>query len=243
LMLSFALSGSKSQFMSLGFILFIYLLLNAGQLKKSFMNLRKYERYIIITGLIFALFTIITQSSVTTSTDDSSIGIFLYRLVASGDTYYFSYPNHNIETINGSKSFLALFGDVFSVLRIVPRENQPGVLGVQLFQIFSDSDLITGPNARHNVFGYIYYGFYGSIVFSLVIGCLLSFVRNKLFYVLKTNIFGQITFMFLYINLTFIETDPPVAISGIENVLLIFPFFILFAMMVYVPFYNLKNHK
>lgn len=242
LMLTFALSGSKSLFMSAGFILFIYLLLNAGQLKKNVMSLHKYERYIIIAGLIFAFFTIVIQSG-NNSTDNSSISVFLYRLVASGDTYYFAYPNHNIETINGSKSFLALFGDIFSVLRIVPRDKQPGVLGIQLFQMFSDSDLITGPNARHNVFGYIYYGFYGSIAFSLIIGLLLGFVRNKLFFVLRTNILGQLTFMFLYINLTLIETDPPVAISGLENILLIFPVFVVSAIILYVPFYNIKHQK
>ncbi|TSJ36397.1 oligosaccharide repeat unit polymerase [Mucilaginibacter corticis] len=241
LLTSLILSGSKSLFMNIGFVLFIYLILNAGKHSGSFFNLRKYERYLIICGLLLAFLTIFIQSQQNNPGEQNSLGIFLYRLVASGDTYYFSYPSHNIETIDGSKGFLALFGDIFSVLRIVPRENQPGVLGVQLFQLYSDSDLITGPNARHNVFGYVYYGFYGSIVFSFLIGWSLSFARNKLLFVLKRNIIGQLAFLFLYLNLTFIETDPPVAVSGLENALLIFPVFLVIALLLYVPLFDFKS--
>ncbi|GAA4327284.1 hypothetical protein GCM10023149_30610 [Mucilaginibacter gynuensis] len=243
LLLSFALSGSKSLFMSLGFVLFIYLILNAQKLKRYFFNLRKYERYIIAGGLSFAFIVIFAQLKSSDTGEGNSLNIFLYRLVASGDTYYFSYPNNNIETINGSKYFLALFGDIFSTLRIVPRDYQPEVLGVQLFHIYTDADLIAGPNARHNVFGYIYYGMYGSIIFSFLIGFSLGFLRNKLFFSLKKNVIGQLLFMFLYINLCFIETDPPVAMTGIENVLLIFPVFLILAFMLYVPLYNMKKQK
>lgn len=238
LLLTFALSGSKSLFMNAGFILFIYLILNAPQLKKSFLRIRRFELYLLIAGLAFAFFTIVIQANSNDVSKDSALKVFLFRLVASGDTYFFSYPDGTIETINGSKGFLALFGDVFSTIRLVPRESQPQILGLQLFQNFYDSDIITGPNARHNVFGYVYYGFYGSIAFSFAIGALLSFVRNKLLFILKSNVFGQLAFMFLYLNLTFIETDPPVAITGVENVLLIFPAFIIAAMLLYIPLKN-----
>lgn len=243
LLLFFGLSGSKSLFMSLGFIGFIYLLLNAGALREKFMSLRKYEGYILLVGFLFVFITIFVQLQNNSAPEDSSVNIFLYRLVASGDTYYFSYPDGVIETINGSKGFLALFGDIFSVLRIVPRENQPAVLGVQLFQYYYDADLIAGPNARQNVFGYVYYGFYGSILFSFAIGYVLSLLRNRLFFNLKQNVLGQILFMYLYLNMTFVETDPPVAISGIENALLIFPPFLILALLLYVPVYNLKMKK
>ena len=123
----FALSGSKGLFMTVGFALFIYLILNASKFKSQFLNIRKYERYLIFAGLAFAFFTIIIQSGNFNNTSDSSLKILLYRLVASGDTYYFAYPNYNIESINGSKWFLALFGDIFSVLRIIPRNRQPGI--------------------------------------------------------------------------------------------------------------------
>jgi hypothetical protein len=47
--------------------------------------------------------------------------------------------------------------------------------------------------------------------------------------------------MFLYLNLTFIETDPPVAVAGLSNAILIFPFFVILALIIYVPFYKMQN--
>jgi hypothetical protein len=240
LLVSIGLSGSKSLFMSIGFILFIYLILNAAELKTHFFKIGTYERYLLAFGMVFVFLTILIQSN-DESAPGGSMAVFLYRLVASGDVYYFSYPDGAIETIDGSKGFLALFGDILSIVRIVPRSEQPGILGLQLFQIYYDADLITGPNARHNVFGYVYYGFYGSILFSFLIGAVLSFVRNKLFFALRGNVLGQIAFMFLYLNLTFIETDPPVAVAGLSNAILIFPLFVILALILYVPFYKMQN--
>jgi len=232
----FVLSGSKGEFMLLGFLIFCFLLLNGAQLKNQFLRIRRLEVILLLAGLGVAFLTIIVQST----QDDSSLNQFLFRLVASGDTYYFSYPNHNIEHVNGSQPFFALFGDIFSTLRIVPRENQPVILGVQLFRMFSDLDITAGPNARQNVFGYVYFGFWGSIVFSYVIGFTLSLIRNKAFFNLRKNLFGQLAFVFFYLNFSGVETDPPMAISNLENVMLIFPAllficFFLFILLVKIP--------
>jgi len=239
MLISIALSGSKSQLMTFGFIVFIYLILNGQRLKAHFVKLRKFEWYIVLAGLTMMFFTIVAQSASTTN-NSGAINVFLFRLVASGDTYYFAYPNNQIEAIEGSKWFLALFGDGLSTIRIVPRQAQPGVLGVQLFQRFTDSDLVTGPNARHNVFGYVYYGFYGSILFSYLIGFVLSFTRNRLFFKLRKNLFGQLAFLILYLNISYIETDPPVAIWGLENAAIILPFILIATFILYVPFAQLK---
>ena len=222
ILLFFALSGSKGEFMSLGFIIFCFLILNASRFKTYFRKLRRLEVLIIGAGLCFVFFTIFVQPTENGITSNN-IQFFAFRLISSGDAYFFAYPNHNIEHISGAQPFLALFGDIFSTVRLIPREQQPQILGLQLFQMFSNLDIITGPNARHNVFGYVYFGFFGSIVFSYLIGLALSLVRNRLYFNLRRNIFTQILFVLLYINLAGIETDPPQAISGIENVLLILP--------------------
>jgi len=219
----FALAGSKGEFMALGFLVFCFLLLNANRLKAAMMGMRKLEFIIIGAALCFAFFTIMVLPD-SENIGYSNTGYFAFRLVSSGDAYFFAYPNGNIEQISGAHPFLALFGDLFSTVRIIPRDQQPQVLGLQLFRMFSDMDVITGPNARQNVFGYVYFGFFGCIIFSYIIGFTLGIVRNKLFYLLRTNIFGQLAFVYLYLNLSAIETDPPMAISNLENVLLIFPF-------------------
>lgn len=221
-LLFFALSGSKGEFMLLGFIIFCFLILNASRLKQVFRKLRRLEILITVAGFCFVFFTIFVQPTENGITSNN-LQFFAFRLVSSGDAYFFSYPNYNIEHINGSQPFLALFGDIFSTVRLIPREQQPQILGLQLFQMFSKLDIITGPNARHNVFGYVYFGFLGSIFFSYVIGFLLSLVRNRLYFNLRRNTFTQLFFVLVYINLAGIETDPPQAISGIENVILILP--------------------
>lgn len=233
----FALSGSKGEFMSLGFLIFLFLLLNGADFKKYFLRIRRLELLLLAGGVIVAFLTIIVQSA----DGENSIGVFLFRLVASGDTYYFAYPNGNIEHVNNASPFLALFGDIFSTVRIIPRENQPVILGVQLFRMFSDLDITAGPNARHNVFGYVYFGFWGSIVFSYLIGFVLSITRNKLFFNLRKNIFGQLLFVFLYLNLSGVETDPVMAVSNLENVLLILPVVLFICGLCYILFTRNKS--
>ena len=232
-LLFFALSGSKGEFMLLGFILFCFLILNASRFKKTFGKLRRLEIMILGAGLCFVFFTIFVQPTENGITSNN-LQFFAFRLVSSGDAYFFAYPNHNIEKISGSQPFLALFGDIFSTVRLIPREQQPQILGLQLFRMFSNLDIITGPNARHNVFGYVYFGFFGSIIFSYLIGFLLSLVRNRLYFNLRRNTFTQLLFVLLYINLAGIETDPPQAVSNIENVMLILPAVIVITGFFYI---------
>jgi oligosaccharide repeat unit polymerase len=233
----FAASGSRSEFMTFGLLFFCVVFLNGYDLKKYLDKMRTYEIFILLGGLCFVFFTIIFGAKGGVE-NESSIGIFLFRLVASGDVYYFAYPNNNIEHLNNSKPFLALFGEIFSTLRIIPRQDQPVVLGYQLYQLFGESDTVAGPNARHNVFGYVYFGFYGSIIFSYSIGLLLSFIRNKLFFVFRKNILSQLLFVLLYINLAVIETDPQMVVSNLENVLLILPVIAVITVYCYIIISN-----
>lgn len=232
----FGLSASKGEFMNVGVIFFCYVLLNSSYNWNYLVSLKKIEKKIVLVGLFFVFLTISLQAE----SGNSSLSVFLFRLVASGDTYYFAYPNHNIEALKADQPFLALFGDLFSTLRLIPREAQPQTLGIQLFRMFNKSDIIAGPNSRHNVFGYAYFGFYLSIIFSYAIGILLSYIRNKSFYKLRKNIITQLIFVFLYSNLISLETDPSMAFSGIENALLIFPV-ILFIAIVFFTVLGFKK--
>lgn len=233
LLVFFGLSGSRAEFMTLGFILFCYILLNGNELKKYFLNIRKYEIGLILAALFFVFLTIVIQSR----GDDgsfSSLNVLMFRLVSSGDTYYFAYPDASIEHLNSSKPFLALFGDIFSTLRIIPRADQPEPLGYQLYKLYYNNDITAGPNPRHNVFGYVYFGFYGSIIYSYLLGLLLSFVRNKLFFNFRKNALLQIAFILIYLNLSVIETDAPSVFTNLENILLILPFPVVIASLIFI---------
>ncbi|MBK0384095.1 oligosaccharide repeat unit polymerase [Pedobacter sp. SD-b] len=218
------LSGSKSEFIKIGLIFFCFLILNANKYHSYFNKLRKYEIGLFITAFLIIISVIMVQGNTkdTVSLNDSLFSLY-FRMVSSGDTYFFAYPNGAIESINGNKPFLMLFGDFFGALRFIPRESLPEPLGITLFNLYLKADYAAGPNPRHNVLGYVYFGFYGSIVFSFCIGFLLSFFRNKLFFTLRKNISGQLIFVLVYLNLVVLETDTPMALSGIGNILITLP--------------------
>lgn len=223
-LLFFALSGSKGDFMTIAFYLFIYIILNGNQYNKYFTNIKNYERLVIVVGMFFAFGTILlTNEGYSLS---SAFDTFIFRLVASGDTYHFAYVNNNIHHINGEHPFLALFGDFLATIRLIPRTDVPEPMGYTLFKIFYPDIGVAGPNARHNVFGYVYFGLIGSVLFSFLLGFFISFFRNKMFFVLRKNLIGQIFFAVIYVILSGAEGDPPATFSGIEMFLLIFPILI-----------------
>ncbi len=232
-LITFLLSGSKGQFMILPNVLFCYILLNAYQFKSYFNKLNKFGAVLIGVGLAFVGITIAVQSQEGNSMS-SITNSFAFRMVSSGDAYYFSYPNAQIEKIQYSNASLALFGDLFATLRLIPRESLPDPVGYALFKQFYVADFIAGPNARHNVFGYIYFGFIGSIIFSFIIGFILSYVRNRLFFSLRSGLLFQLLFVILYLQLSAVETDPSMAISNLENFLFIIPFLLVASIPAYV---------
>lgn len=225
-----ALSGSKGDFMIFAMVFFIFLLLNASRFPTAFINLKKYGLRIILVALVLVFFTITFNISgkdkvIELGTGNAALDAFLFRLISSGDTYYFAYPNHVIDHLRGGDAFLALFGSIFSTLKLIPYEQQPVPLGVQLYrQVIGYSLETIGPNPRHNVFNYVYFGSFFSIIVSFLMGMFLSFVRNRLFFKLRNGIASQLFFVLMYLNISSIETDPSMAMSNIENVLLFFPF-------------------
>ena len=225
-----ALSGSKGDFMVFAMVFFIFLLLNASRFPAAFSNLKKYGLRIVVVALILVFFTIsfnITgkDNVISLGTGNSALDAFLFRLISSGDTYYFAYPYHVIDHLNSNNAFFALFGSIFSTLKLIPYDQQPVPLGVQLYrQVIGYSIETIGPNPRHNVFNYVYFGPYFSVIVSFFMGVFLSFVRNRLFFKLRNGIASQLFFVLMYLNISSIETDPSMAMSNIENVLLFFPF-------------------
>ena len=234
--ISLLLSGSKSQFLLMGQILFIFFILNATKLIQRYKLLKKIEKITAVAGLFIVLGIFAVQ--IGERQDTSVFKAFLFRLVASGDVYHFAYVKHTIEHIDGGNAMLALFGNILGTLRLVPRENIPNPLGLTLYNYYYVSDTIAGPNARINVFGYVYFGFIGSIIFSYLIGLFAGFVRNKLFFKLRSSFFGQLFFTLLYLQTMNMETDPSAAVANIENILLILPvilFLMFFGYFIFAP--------
>ena len=187
--------------------------------------LKKNLKSILLCGLGMVSFIIFIQSN-PNDLDENTLNPILalsLRFIHSGDVYWYAYPNHVYLLVNGERWFTALFTDTLGLLRVIDWEQLPEAIGITLKNIHHPSDILQGPNARHNVFGLVYFGFYGSILFSFILGALLGFIRNILPYLLSNNFFGGGLFTYLMCRGAAIDTDPMLTITYFNNLIFIFP--------------------
>lgn len=231
---SLLLGGSKSAFLNVVFVFFTFNLFNLKYNKRNFFSyLKKYQYKLILVGTIFALLTIMVQSRKEKGALNPVLALS-YRFIDTGGIYWFSYPNDKYQIVDDSKPLQVLFTDFLGFFRIVDWNDMPQNAGLVLIRHHHPevAKHVTGPNMRHNVFGLIYFGFWGSIIFSFLIGLTVSFIRNYLFKILPNNFLGGLIFTLLYLNGLTLATDPLVVLSFINNVVFVFPvlFLITFAL-------------
>jgi oligosaccharide repeat unit polymerase len=243
LILTSILTGSKSSFLIIGYVFscFIFFNMLGSQIKplEYFRKIRKTSIIIIFAGIIVALFVLSVQRQ--SQNPIGPVASLLYRFVDTGSIYWYSYPNDVYKTINSTRPFIVLFGDLLGFLRIVPWQFQDINPGLVLFRYHHPefSSIIMGPNMRHNVFGLVYFGFFGSLIFSFLIGILTSFCRNFLLKSLPGNFMIGILYTLFYINVITLETDPILAFTYINNIFIVFPIFIILSFAIYLLFINL----
>ncbi len=246
--LTFMLSGSKSSFLTFFYVLWVYIFfaqIKGGSYQIYLSFFKKYIKSIIAVSIFLACLVIYIQSRNFADEADNDltknplVDIAL-RFVYSGDIYWYSYPNNVYLTIPSGRGFSALFTDILGLFRIYNWEDLPEVIGLTMKRYHHPSDVITGSNARHNVFGLIYFGFLGSIFFSYVLGFLLSFIRNKLPYYLSNTFFGGGVFTYLMIKTAGIDTDPVLTLTNFDNLFFIFPIMFL-SYLVLIEFLKFKQ--
>lgn len=217
------LSGSKGAFLLFGLAFFIYALYSIrwGNISLFF----SIKKFIIKFGLVALVvaFTVISMSE----SSGNPLVFLLLRIGQSGDVYYMAYPNNIVDFVPTVNWFVALFGSPLSLLHIIPRSAVPDPMGYFIMQYHHPEVEFRGPNARMNVFSYVYFGIIYSPIYCFVIGVIFSFFRNKLFYLLPSNIFGCI-FYFLFLNAALkLEPDFHSALADFINLLVVLPFFLL----------------
>jgi hypothetical protein len=235
------LSGSKGEFITIGYILFIYVTLNPLSRikhKPAFLFLKKNEKKIILAGFLLAILTISTKSDEKSYIE--SLALLGFRILRFGDVYFYAYPNGYIENLNGSSSFYALFKDFLGLIRIVSWENLPQTLGIDLYLMHHYTDTIEGPNARHNVFGYVHFGYYGSIIFSIIIGSLVGFVRSLIFNAQNYSFLLKIILMVIFANIYVMETDPVYGLSLVNSVIIVMPVIFLLSTLLYAAYKSVQ---
>lgn len=227
--ITFFLSGSKSSFLivfSVFWCFIIFTQIKGGDYVSYFNLIKKNIKLVVIMSLSVVFIIINVQSSNPNNTSENSLNPFLalcLRLLHSGDIFWYAYPNNVYSKISDIQWFAALFNDTLGLLRIQDWSKLPEAIGITFKNIHHPSDILQGPNARHNVFGLVYYGFFGSIFFSYCLGVVLSFIRNKLPYILRSNFFGGAIFTYLMCRGASIDTDPMLTITYFNNIVFILP--------------------
>lgn len=221
------LSGSKSQLLVVFFILFFVLLFNMrtfnNRLYSIYSKFLKYKWYLMIGSVIAVLIIINIQASTRFGSDNTMnpLMILIMRLINSGDIFYLAYPDGFINHAATANPIEALFSPILGTFRLISWQDLPDSIGLQLHQLLYKTDLIEGPNTRHNVFGLFYLGPYMSILFSFVLGYLTSYFRNKFYFKVSKSVNGMIIYILISLNILSFEIDPVMTISNLLSIVIV----------------------
>ncbi len=208
---TYLLSGSKSSIISLFSLYFCFMLMYEPYKIKRF---RKFEIFGIVATVIVALRVITIQNST-----ESSLMLFINRLISSGDVFYQGYFSNKIDALDVTT--YSIFNDVLGTYRIMSWDDLPKPIGMQLYSLVYNIDLPMGANARHNYLGLVCFGMMGSILFSYLIGVLLSYIRHKLhtrFY--RKGILSVCFYALLLKAVCTVETDFTMFVASVNSFVL-----------------------
>lgn len=232
------LSGAKAGALVIAQIIFVIFLLRGG-IGTRFITVKS----LLIVGAV-ALGALIILATGTKVTGDlfSELGTnrlvlafaaLLYRLVNFGDIFISSFPQNTLGNIADREGWVALFAGVLTTFRLVDPTTVPLPLGYELMHyIFPGIGTVGGPNAYFSVFAFHYWGGWGAMAFSLVVGLIFGFARRLMLfngaaiYESKSpekSLFSTFLFVAGWI-LQDITTDPPYIVSRLVSVFLLFCF-------------------
>jgi hypothetical protein len=231
------LSGSKTALLQIPYVFFCFLLLhkNNPSVKNNYLvkNFKKIVFRISILALVGVLIVISVQSNNEDKIYGSAFALFL-RFIHSGDTFWYSYPDNIVYRISGEYGLLALFNDFLGFFRIYKWDEMPQNLGLTIIRFHHWGDGVFGPNARHNIFGIIYFGYYGSIIFSFLLGLVVSFVLFIMPILFQNKFLSGIFFTLVFNSLVSFELDPMLVLTNFDNAIIILPILLIIATVIYI---------
>lgn len=173
--------GSKSSL-----LVYVVLLAFLGQFKSinktsTFKAIEKIKIPLLVIGIALSIFIIGANAS---GLGDSVLGLGI-RFLYFGDILFYYY---NLDAVThfqklGIIDFLNYELNPFlGIFRIVPYLPPLSFEMVQYsFMKGEVLDVVTGPNLPYYVKGHIFFGKYGALIYSFLVGCFIALVRNQLF--------------------------------------------------------------
>jgi hypothetical protein len=146
-----------------------------------------------------------------------------YRLVASGDCFFMSYPNNVIDNIwqNSHNILIELFASPLRMIGLIQETDMPESIGFTIMKYHNPHIEFRGPNPRHNIFGYLLFGQPGCYIYSFIIGSLYSISRNLILKMSKTYYWQMAIYFLLMIAFSTIEGDYYTFLSILLNIIII----------------------
>lgn len=173
LLLDIATSGSKSAIV----VFFVtYFLITYPMIVQGRMSTIKLSLPLIIVLLGFPVAIVMISVGADASSAIQQVGL---RLMASGDIFLLGYYDDVMDSIQESSFFKYAFypgwGTILKNLgfEIIP----PEPVGVDVFAFYSGRRT-SGANGRYNYLAYHFFGLWGGIIYALIIGLLLGYLRS-----------------------------------------------------------------
>jgi len=187
-------TGAKSGILVLVEMVFFYLLYIRGN--QNIVNitdkLKKKMKQLFLIAFAAVFIVLYIQGS------ENVILSFFVRLIAFGDmfSYWYSADFTHYVTVDNYISD-GLMG-ILAAIRIIDYNAVPTGISQQVLLYYAPPTTVSipmGPNPRHNILGNVYFGFWGAIFFSFALGFIASWVRNKLFYSMRSNLIKYIFYV------------------------------------------------
>lgn len=224
------LSGSRSSIIIFGTAFFYYVISFREVYPKLNSYLSKYELRILFVLLSLAIVVNIIKFG-NLSTGIQMLGV---RILSFGDTYYYAYPNHLIEQVDNSQPFKSIFSSFLGFFRIYSYSELPNPIGLDLFHFFSSNGDVGGPNARQNIVSYLYFGLFGGLLFSYILGWITGYFRKLFFKTRHKTLLGIAISAWLYDAACGIETDVNLYFFNINSFIIVVPIIMVVAFLLFV---------
>ena len=240
--LTLFLGGSKAALLTVANLLFIYAILFSTPSYNLLAQLKKHEKTIILLSVAAGMGVILVASHGSGNNLLLSFASLTTRFVFSGDVYWYLYPGGYIELLDSSRPLASLFSDFLGMTRLAHWDQLPEHMGITTYLFHHSSDTIIGPNARHNVFGYVMFGMYGSILFSFFLGAITGTVRNIFYQASETHVLIKVFIAVLYQKVWLLETDITLALMEFDS-LIVTSFTLIILVMTIIGLNALLNKK
>jgi len=231
------LSGAKSGFLNVLYVLYFLSL----KYKTITINMKDLILLFILTVIVGISGLILREMSL-----GESLGIFFYRFIASGDIYYYAYPDQMYRYIDIPNIYLYIISPLLVPARIIDPLPYSSI-GFQMFTIVHPyyADALLGPNARMPILSFILFGWCG-LIFSFLSGRFISLLRRFIKYSFYGNYLFYPIYVYIYINTCFLLYDFTAGVGQLFNVIMnitIFIFFaVLFSMVIFAGHHS-KGHR